>query len=307
MAQELRLALWHVPLTRDGPGLLLRDIVRQQEPLPAFAQALARADADIIVLTKFDFDAGGAALDAFAWLIGGGYHTLALRPNAGLPTGHDMDGDGRLAEPEDAQAYGRFPGQEGMAVLSRIPIASKDVRSFNDMLWRDLPGTHIAPNDAGLDVQRLSSGGHWVVPIHVESAPLHLLVGHSGAPVFDGPEDRNGRRNLDELRLWEHILDGGRGPPMPEPFVLMANTNLDPQRGEGYRDAMALFLQRPDLQDPLPGQVTAHWDDPGPMRVSYLLPSKGFQIRHAEVLPPLEGQDHSLIIVDIALPERRPP
>ncbi|MGJ8603582.1 MAG: endonuclease/exonuclease/phosphatase family protein [Marivita sp.] len=300
------MALWHAPLSRDGPGLLLRDLEKREAELVALAEALGRADADIVVLTRFDYDAKAAALTAFAQIVDAGYdHVIALRSNAGIPTTQDMDGDGRFGEPEDAQAFGRFPGQEALAVLSRYPLDLSGVRSFNDILWRDLPGTHIQPGDPGGDVQRVSSGGHWVVPIEVGDGArqLSLLIGHAGAPVFDGPEDRNGRRNLDELRLWGQILDGLHGAPPRAPFAVMANTNLDPQRGEGYRDAMAAFLARVDLTDPLPDQITADWDDPGPMRVSYLLPSSDLRLRAASVWPAEPEQDHKLITVDIRLPD----
>ena len=273
------------------------------------AEALRAADADIIVLTRFDYDATGQTLNSFGKLIDESYpYSMPLVSNAGRPTEHDIDGDGRFGEPEDAQAYGRFPGQEALAVLSRYPIAFEDARSFNDLLWRDLPGTHAQASDTGIATQRLSSGGHWVVPIDIARDPgttrrLTLLIGHAGAPVFDGPEDRNGRRNLDELRLWEQILEGQHGPPPEAPVIFMANTNLDPQRGEGYRDAMAQFLQRPRWQDPLSGVITAHWDRPGPMRVSYLLPSSQLVLGAARVWPLIPDRMHSLITVDIAWPD----
>lgn len=308
-AKDLRLALWHAPLSREGPGLLYRDIQRADPAVLAMARHLAEVDADILVLTQFDYDATGAALGAFSRLIDRGYdHILPLRSNAGIPTGRDLDGDGRLNEPEDAQAYGRFPGQEALAVLSRHPILAGEARSFNDLLWQDAPGSHATPSDTGIEVQRLSSGGHWIVPVEVGAGDgavqrIDLLVGHAGPPVFDGPEDRNGRRNLDELRLWDRVLDTDVGPL----FVFMANTNLDPDRGEGYRDAMAGFLARPDLTDPLPGRITAGWDRPGPMRVSYLLPSRNLALRDAQVWPGLPDQPHHLISVDITVPAAGPP
>ena len=301
------MALWHAKLSREGSGLFWRDLQNKEASFVDIAKAISEADADIVVLTRFDFDANDTALREFATIVGAGHdHVMALHSNSGLPTGLDIDGDGRVEEPEDAQAYGRFPGQEALAVMSRFPIDRSAVRSFNDILWRDLPGTHIKPEDTGADVQRLSSGGHWIVPVDVmgnrQSWRLSLMIGHAGAPVFDGPEDRNGRRNLDELRLWGQILDALHGPPPQTPLVFMADTNLDPIRGEGYRDAMATFLARDLLADPLADQITAEWDDPGPMRVSYLLPSADLLIRAAKVWPSLTEQEHRLITVDITLP-----
>jgi len=312
-AQDLRLALWHVPLSRKGPGLLLRDLQRKEPSLMAIAQALRSADADIIVLTKMDYDATGAAVTELSKMVDGGYtDVLPLRSNAGLPTGLDLDGDGRLGEPEDTQAFGWFPGQEALAVLSRFSLLRSEIRSFNELLWRDIPGSHAEQVDSGLGVQRLSSGGHWVVPVRVPTNAggdrvLTLLIGHAGPPVFDGPEDRNGRRNLDELRLWQQIMHGAQGPAPEPPFAFMANTNLDPERGEGNRSAMAEFLADPRVQDPLPGQITAEWDRPGPMRVSYLLPSSDVGVRAAAVWPSLPEEQHRLITLDITLPNRPSP
>ncbi len=301
MARDLRVALWHVPLMRDGPGLLLRDLVRQDAVVVSVAKALSDANADIIVLTRFDYDATGATLRAFADLVDGDHAFVQpLRSNAGIPTAFDMDGDGRLGEAEDAQAFGRFPGQEALAVLSRFPIDTEGLRSFNDILWRDLPDALVTEADIGLDVQRLSSGGHWIVPVILPDtgtgAFVSLLIGHAGPPVFDGLEDRNGRRNRDELRLWAQIINDETGP-----FVFMVNTNLDPDRGDGYRDAMSQFLLNQRLVDPLPDQITAHWDSPGPMRVSYVLPSREFEIGAARVWPVIDDQQHSLITVDLKL------
>src|SRR3546814_15576309 len=46
-------------------------------------------------------------------------HRFTAPPNTGVPSGHDLDGDGRTMGPRDALGYGRFPGQYGMAILSR--------------------------------------------------------------------------------------------------------------------------------------------------------------------------------------------
>lgn len=307
MAAELRLALWHVPLTRDGPGLLVRDLLRGEPALVEVASALREADADILVLTDVDYDADGLALARLAELIaveGEGYaHRLALRANAGIPTGIDLDGNGRLGDARDAQAFGRFPGEGASALLSRLPIAAEEVRSFNDLMWRDIPKTLMAPADAGRDVQRLSSGGHWLVPIEADQGRrLTLMIGHSTTPVFDGPEDRNGRRNHDELALWSRILDGEYGPAPPAPRVFMVNTNLDPKAGEGYRGAMAAFLGDTRWQDPLPDQPTAFWERTGPLRVSYLLPSADVTVRDARTWPALGSHVHRLVTLDITLP-----
>ena len=39
---------------------------------------------------------------------------------------------------------------------------------------------------------------------------IHFLVSHPTPPVFDGPEDRNGRRNHDEIRLWADYVSADK-------------------------------------------------------------------------------------------------
>ncbi|MFN7599368.1 MAG: endonuclease/exonuclease/phosphatase family protein, partial [Cereibacter sp.] len=140
LAETLRVATFHAELSRDGPGLLLRDILRSDPQVEAAARVIAFADPDVLVLLGIDYDHGLVALGAFADRVaaaGSVYpHRFALRPNTGYATGLDMDGDGRLGGPRDAQGYGRFAGQGGMAVLSRLSIDPAGVRDLSGLLWR---------------------------------------------------------------------------------------------------------------------------------------------------------------------------
>jgi hypothetical protein len=326
-AETVRLATFHVDLSRAGPGLLLRDILRGDDTQVAAALAvMAASDADILVLQDIDYDAEERALAELAEAlaaVGPAYpHRLALRPNTGRPTGVDIDGDGRSWRARDAQGYGFFNGQGGMAILSRFPIGA--VRDFSALLWADLPGSAapgVVPPEA-LPVLRLASVAAWDVAIDLPDGPLHLLTLHATPPVFDGPEDRNGHRNADELRFWQLYLEGWApdGPPFTAArFALAGTLNLDPDRGEGRRDALAALLSHPRLQDPVPrrpggGTETADWDDPvpGDLRVDYILPAVGLTVTGAGVLwprdeasaPPLSvvaaASDHRLVWVDLA-------
>ncbi|MBC7739912.1 MAG: endonuclease/exonuclease/phosphatase family protein, partial [Candidatus Saccharibacteria bacterium] len=131
-------------------------------------------------------------------------------------------------------------------------------------LWRDLPGADLPPDmtEAAKSVQLLSTSGHYDVA--VEYAPgkaLHLLVWYATPPVFDGPEDRNGRRNQDEAAFWLHLLAGDLAWPPPDaPFVLMGQSNLDPVDGDGRHGAMAALMVLPTLQDLRPKGQDAHKD-----------------------------------------------
>ncbi|WP_413874265.1 endonuclease/exonuclease/phosphatase family protein [Albidovulum sp.] len=337
------MATFNADLTREGPGLLLRDILTAKDPqVEAAAGVIAAVAPDVILLTGIDYDLDGAALAAFAARIGAGGaeypHRLALRPNTGLATGLDLDGDGRLGGPGDAQGFGRFAGEGGMAVLSRLPLGQGV--DYSALLWRDLPGNLM--EGAGLPeevaaVQRLSTSGHWAVPVDLPGGgQITLLAWLATPPVFDGPEDRNGRRNHDEAAFWLRLLDGDLPFAAPAaPFVLLGDANLDPVDGEGRAEALLALLGDARLQDMRPESPgaataargganaqqtgpaaldTADWpDDPGPgnMRVDYVLPSAGLAVERAGVWWPAPGpaadqaaaaSRHRLVFVDLRLP-----
>ena len=314
----LRIATFAAPLGRDGPGLLLRDLIKGDDPqITAALAVISMINPDVLVLTDFDYDLDGLALAAFAASVDPPYpYHFARRPNTGMPTGLDVDQNGQLGDARDAQGYGRFNGAGGMAVLSRFPVDAGGVTDLSGLLWRDLPGAVLPVlagesflPDAVLAVQRLSTTGHWIVPIQPPGVPpLTLMAFSATPPAFDGPEGRNILRNRDEVRLWERVLDGQYGP-VPDHFVIVGNANLDPDAGQGDRAAMAAFLAHPLLQDPLPGQPTADWTalGIGTLRVSYVLPSRGWQVVDAGVhWPPsrgdaaLAGGAHHLVWVDIS-------
>lgn len=341
-AETYRIATFAAPLSRDGPGLLLRDLRKgKDDQLAAIIGVITTVAPDVLLLTDFDYDLDGLALAALVQSLGAmglTYgHTFSARPNTGLPTGLDMDGNGRSGEARDAQGYGRFNGDGGMAILSRLPIDRDEVVNMSGALWRDVAGATMPmidgepfPNQRVQDIQRLPTSGHWVVPIMPMDADLfHVLVWSATPPVFDGPEDRNGLRNRDELLVWENLL--ANNPPAS--FIVLGNANLDPVDGDGLRGAMGAFLGRADLQDPTPRSEggafaadpdqlgdpsldTADWPDgaPGNLRVSYVLPSANWTVDNAGVFWPapadpdvaLLGDDglaagpHRLVWVDVS-------
>jgi hypothetical protein len=332
-AETLRIATWNSDLSRQGPGLLARDIAGGKDPqVLAALQVIAALDVDVLLLTSVDYDHGlvvlGLLADRLA-AMGHPYpHLLALRPNTGLPTGLDVDGDGRLGEPEDAQGWGLFSGQAGMAVLSRLPLDRAGVRDFSGFLWADLPG-HLMPQGTPewVAIQRLSTTGHWDVPVMTEAGPLHLLTFHATPPVFDGEEDRNGRRNHDEAAFWARMFDGALPYPPPDaPFVLLGDANLDPVDGDGLTSGISALMAHPALQDPIPRgshgrKEPAQKGDPaldtalydfGGLRVDYVLPAASLRVVASGVMWP-PGDDpfaetlfrasrHAPVWVEIALP-----
>lgn len=267
---------------------------------------------DVLVIGDIDFDLRGVALAALADPLDDYPYRFTQRPNRGLHSGRDRDGDGRLGSARDAEGYGEFAGQGGMAVLSRLPIDVQAVRDFSDYPWADLPDTLALGDDR--DPVRLSTTVHWDVPVTLPSGgALHLLTWHATAPVFDGPEDRNGRRNHDEARFWQLYLDGQLADAPPQNFVLLGTANADPSDGESRPEAVRGLLNHAALQDPgqasdgasiaavLDGGVngshlsppafdTADWPDevgdPGNLRVDYVLPSAHFDVIDSGVVWP---------------------
>ncbi len=337
-AESLRIATFSPELTRKGPGLLLRDIERGKDAqIEAVIAVIAEVAPDVLLLTGFDWDYDGAALAALAERLaqaGQGYpYRYAPQPNTGVPTGLDLDGNGRLGEPRDAQGYGRFTGADGMALLSRLQVIPEESHDFTGFLWRDLPDALIegaALSPEALAVQRLSTTAHWDVALRMPgNGRLHLLAWAATPPVFDGPEDRNGRRNHDEAAFWLRYLDGQLDLPPPQaPFVILGDANLDPADGEGRREALTALLRDPRLHDPHPTSAGAaasadpdHRGDPaldtvdygdrtGNLRVDYVLPSADLQVTGMGVYWPegeggataAEASRHRLVWVDIALP-----
>lgn len=253
--------------------------------------------------------------------------------NTGIPSGFDLDNDGVASGPGDAFGFGFFEGQFGMLLLSRYPILQNKVRTFQNFLWADMPGA-LPPDDPDspatadwytsmeLDVFRLSSKSHWDVPIRIGGKIVHALVSHPTPPVFDGPEDRNGTRNHDEIRFWADYVtpgaaqyiydDSGRFGGVPgHPFVIMGDQNADPFDGDSTAEAANLLLDHPRISDPMPksagpveqgamqgGLNNDHVGDPaldtadssdtapGNLRVHYVLPSRRLPVLDAGVFWP---------------------
>ena len=325
-AEPIRIATYDPGLSRKGPGLLLRDIEKDDPQVLAAAMVIASAAPDVILLTGIDWDLDGRSLSAFAAkLTAAGHdmpHRFAARPNSGLATGLDLNGDGRTGRPDDAQGFGQFSGQDGMAVLSRLPIGP--VTDYSSEIWKNIPDNIMPETQAEIAaIQRLSSTGHWDVQITTPDGPLHLLAWSATPPVFDDEDDRNGRRNHDEAVFWrDHLPDAA--------FVLLGKVNLDPVDGDGRPEAVTALLRH--AQDPgprgayQPAQTeanathqgnpaldTAAFDAAGPgnLRVDYVLPGIGLTVQASGVVWPSPdtdlgkavalASDHRLVWVDLDL------
>ena len=291
---------------------MLRDVLRGKDPqIDAVRQMIQTLRPDVIALQGIDFDMQQTALNALADELANADVQYPFRfsaaPNAGQESGLDLNGNGKLGDADDSHGYGRFYGMGGMAVLSRFPINREAVEDYTSMLWRDLQG-HIYPMVKGAPfggpevfaTHRLSSRGHWVVPIDTpEFGSFRLMTFHATPPIYDGPEDRNGRRNHDEVAFWNTYLAQDTSAV---PFILLGTANVDPVRGSGRRAAIDALLGTPTLQNPFDDTPTADFRDPvpGDLRVDYLLPSRDWEVLDHGMIAATEASRHSLLWVDIA-------
>lgn len=344
----VRFATFNASLNRNFEGQLVADL---STPGNAQAQAVAeiiqRTRPDVLLINEFDYVEDGTAAELFqenylsvsqqgADPIDYPYFFVAPS-NTGIPSGFDLNNNGVVGGPDDAFGFGFFPGQFGMAVYSRYPIDYGAIRTFQTFLWKDMPGA-LLPDDPNtpepadwyspeeLEVFRLSSKSHWDVPIRIGARDVHFLVSHPTPPVFDGPEDRNGTRNHDEIRFWADYIspgrtssyiyddDGVRGGLKPgSMFVIAGDQNSDPLDGDSIPGSIQQLLDHPlvnttvtpssegaveasELQGGAnlthlsdPAFDTADFADgsPGNLRADYVLPRVNLRIQDAGVFWPV--------------------
>ena len=275
----VRFATFNASLNRNNAGDLAAELAAPGSAQPdVIAEIIQRTRPDVLLINEFDYDP--AALADFQTnylLIPHGDaapieypYTYIAPSNTGVYSGFDLDNSGEAGDfvPNDSFGFGFFPGQYGMAVLSMYPIDLDNVRTFQLFLWKDMPGA-LLPDDPNtpepadwyspdeLDVFRLSSKSHWDVPIQIDGKVVHFLVSHPTPPVFDGPEDRNGTRNYDEIRFWaDYIIpsrsgyiyddDGNFGGLEPGAmFVIAGDQNSDPLDGDSIPGAIQQLIEHP--------------------------------------------------------------
>jgi endonuclease/exonuclease/phosphatase family metal-dependent hydrolase len=341
--QRLRVATYNVSLFSNEAGGLIRRLEGGDEGARSIAAVIQTVRPDLLLLNEFDYDEEGRAARLFqeAYLGVGQHgrepirypHRYLAPVNTGEPSGLDVDGDGRLGGPGDGWGFGHHPGQYGMLVLSMHPIAADRVRTFRMFRWADVPGALRPRRADGSEFYsddtwsrlRLSSKSHWDVPIATPAGTLHFLVSHPTPPVFDGPEDHNGLRNHDEIRLWADYLGPGRASYLVDDagtrggldpgarFVIAGDLNADPHDGDGDRGREALRallgherIERFQAPSSDGGQEASlavqprvpHRGDPrhdtcrigggvGNLRLDYVIPSRGLSVLDTQVFWPV--------------------
>jgi 3-phytase len=391
----VRFSSFNASLNRSSAGRLITDLsTPNNQQAKNVAETIQRVNPDVLLINEFDYDSSNTALNLFqqnylsvsqngATPVNYPFRYTAPS-NTGIASGLDLDNNGSAVTQigvngygNDAFGFGDFPGQYGMAVYSKYPIDTANIRTFQNFLWKDMPGALLpdnsstpAANDyyspAELNVFRLSSKSHWDVPININGEIVHALVSHPTPPVFDGPEDRNGKRNHDEIRFWADYVTPGEGSYIYDDrgtvgglapnasFVIMGDQNADPFDGDSFDNAIWQLLDNSRVntgvtstipaslggmqqvadggnnvnQKGNPAFDTADFGDagnnPGNLRVDYVLPSADLPINDAAVFWPLTTDplyrlvgdrqtaentptsDHSLVWADIAVGDRSP-
>jgi len=354
-AMVLRVATFNAAMNRKSAGELTEGLQKGDPQAAKIAEILRAVSPDVFLLNEIDYDERSAEVFLNRYLLNQERqdsqepteqppwkYFFAGPVNTGVDSGLDLDGNGKLHEPNDAWGFGTYPGQYGMAVFSRHEIQKEAIRTFQNFRWSQMPGA-LRPMrsnpgstalesyypDAVWDQLRLSSKSHWDVPILIGGKTLHLIASHPTPPVFDGPEDRNGCRNHDEIRiLMDYVAgdssgayvvdDNGRTGPLATDasFVIAGDLNSDPIDGDGRAEAIRKLLEHPRLaKSPAPKSLggveasenskganlkhqadpatdTGDFNDrnPGNLRIDFVLPSANLKVLASGVYWPSKSQ-----------------
>jgi 5'/3'-nucleotidase SurE len=359
---KIRFATFNASLNRSNEGDLINDLSStDNEQAKAVAEIIQRTNPDVLLLNEFDYDQNGEAIASFKQnylevsqngVDAVEYPYVYLAPsNTGIPSGFDLNNDSSIGGANDAFGFGFFPGQFGMILLSKYPIVEEEVRTFQNFLWKDMPGALLPddvntpePNDwysaEELEVFRLSSKSHWDIPVNINGEIIHVLASHPTPPVFDGEEDRNGKRNHDEIRFWADYVTPGNGEYIYDDsgetgglnsgakFVIMGDQNADPKDGDSTDNAILQLLDNPQINTAVtpssqggidaairqgeanathtgnPAFDTADFADAstGNLRADYVLPSNNLDIESAGVFWPASGDAQFNLVGDFPFP-----
>jgi len=353
LSGPVRIATFNIAMGHSQEGELLGRLVAGDDPrLIQLAEILQRVRPDIVLLNEFDYSTDAVPLLRENYLQRSWQeqvpihysHAFIAPSNTGVDSGLDLDGNGKTGDPNDAWGFGTFPGQYGMLVLSRFPIDKTNVRIFRNFLWKHMPdalrpyksdGNSYYPDPVWKQL-RLSSKSHWDLPIRIAGDTVHFLVSHPTPPVFDGPEDRNGKRNFDEIRFWTDYIDlpessyiyddkgqpGGLGKGAN--FVIAGDLNSDPADGDSRRNSVLQLLNHASINSECTPQSngareaariqggvnmsqkgdssadTADFSDnsTGNLRLDYVLPSQTLNVSSCGVYwPAMDEAGHERVAV----------
>jgi endonuclease/exonuclease/phosphatase family metal-dependent hydrolase len=343
--RDLRIAVFNIQVLSTAKIMDVDALGRGRDPQLIAAAAIIRdVRPDVLILNELwhDVDAHeqkGVPLEENALRFARAYlepgddgvtypHAFAAPCNTGRLSGFDLNRDDTTATAadrgtqryaDDAWGWGREPGEFSIGLLSRVPIDTARVRTFARFLWSDLPGHHMPVEFYGPEVTArmpLSSKAHWDLPLVVGGDTLHVFMCVPTPGIFDGPEDRNGLRNFDEVGFWVRYLDddpalyddrGGRaGYRSAAPFVIAGDLNAFEEQDTRIdgRVAIRQLLDHPHILDTGPWLTSPGAAHGGPTgapafrerhtllagtfrgRFDYILPARGLEVAGGGVVWP---------------------
>ena len=231
-----------------------------------------------------------------------------------------------------------FQANTGWLSYQDLKLIGRTSGRFKSFFGRDMPD-NLWPIDPESgkpfysseikNAFRLSSKSHWDIPIKIDDQTIHFLAAHPTPPVFDGEEDRNGRRNHDEIRFIADYVqpeksgyiydDQGRkgGLPKGAQFVIAGDMNADENDGDSTMDAAKLLTTHALIDHSIapkskggpffakeqgkanlqqkgdPSLDTGDFNDfsVGNLHLDYCLPSKTLEVTNGGVFWPTPDQE----------------
>lgn len=257
MSSSIRCATFNVGFDQEVEFGALEKRLRAGDDIQAnkVAGIIQRVRPDILLLNEIDTNDEGRCVETFQYhYLNQGQHPIhypfvnVFESNSGVPCPSNLTKE----ENEYTYGFGAYPGQYGMAILSQYPILKKQIRTFQEFKWKDLPNHQIPAtesgpyySESGWSIFRLSSKNHAIVPIQIDSSILNIVACHPTPPAFDGKELRNKKRNHDEIELLTAIIKGNDfliddngnqlTKPLEAPFVVMGDLNASTTDGEALQ------------------------------------------------------------------------
>jgi len=348
-SESLRVATFNVSMdaTNHTPkgeqvkcDALVNALKANHQQIKNIAEIIQRVRPDIILLNEFDYIPKEQGIEYFNqhYLNVGQQKQAAINypysyiapVNTGLATEFDLDNDGKKnGVMGDAQGFGFFEGHYGMAILSKYPINFDKVRTLQTFKYKDMPNAQmpVMPktgenwyNAQEWQTLRLSSKSFWDLPISVNDKTIHVIASHPTPPVFDGEEDRNGKRNHDEVRLIADYVSNAKyiyddkgekgGLKAHSRFVILGDLNAAPEGDKARTNTTDQLLKNPLINAsfvpksegakeqydvPYAQNYSANWQ----ARVDYVLPSNyGLKIRDGGVFWPTKTSSEYRLIKD---------
>ncbi|MCF5899118.1 endonuclease/exonuclease/phosphatase family protein [Aeromonas veronii] len=286
------------------------------------AEIIQRTRPDVFLLNEFDNDGKGestADLKAFndnylahaqhAEVTAISYPVMQnFATNTGLMSGYDLNLDGKVnSGPDDAWGFGNYHGQYAFAVMSKYPIDTKQIRTFQHFKWKDMPGEQNPIiddcnklfdkngvknpyrecgdawySDEVWQQYPLSSKNHADVPVRIKTEKgeevIHFLISHPTPPIFANAARHTVKHNRAEIAFWNDYVKGldymtddkgsKGGLAKNAKFVIAGDLNADPLTGDGDLTAIQDLLNNPLMNQAITNGTLIPVSEGGPECVS---------------------------------------